>query len=68
MRSELVFKALEHESNRYQLVQQVAKGTRRLHRPNTRVQETMNIVLEHFTAPALAGENVIFEQEEMRAA
>jgi hypothetical protein len=68
MRSELVFRALEQESNRYQLVQQVAKGTRRLHRPNTRVQETMNVVLEHFTTPALTSEKVIFEQEEMRAA
>jgi len=68
MRSELVFKALSYEPNRYQLVRIVAKGTRRLHRPNTRLQETMNTVLEHFTAPILRGEDLIFERHEMRAA
>jgi hypothetical protein len=46
MRSELVFKAFIYESNRYQLCRLIAKGTRKLHRPNTRLQETTNNVIE----------------------
>jgi hypothetical protein len=42
MRAELAFMALANESNRYQLIKSVAKVTRMLHRPNTRVQDTMN--------------------------
>jgi hypothetical protein len=42
MRAELAFMALANESNRYQLTKSVAKVTRMLHRPNTRVQDTMN--------------------------
>jgi len=42
MRADLTFTALAHESNRYQLTKSVAKVTRMLHRPNTRVQDTMN--------------------------
>ena len=42
MRADLTFTALAHESNRYQLTTSVAKVTRMLHRPNTRVQDTMN--------------------------
>jgi hypothetical protein len=42
MRSDLTFMALAGESNRYQLTKSVAKVTRMLHRPNTRVQDTMN--------------------------
>jgi hypothetical protein len=52
MRSELVFKALAYESNRYQLVHSVAKGTRKLHRPFTRLEETTNVVLERFVGEA----------------
>jgi hypothetical protein len=62
MRSELVFKALAHESNRYQLVRLVAKGIRKLHRPNTRVQDTANEVLEHFIITVPRGESGMFEQ------
>ena len=51
MRSELVFKALVNESNRYQLCRLIAKGTRKLHRPNTRLQETANDVFERFSVP-----------------
>jgi hypothetical protein len=71
MRSELVFNALVHESNRYKLVRLVAKGTRKLHRPNTRIQETMNEVLEHFSATFPVGEDGMYEQgseQEMLAA
>jgi hypothetical protein len=42
MRADLTFRALADESNRYQLAKSVAKVTRMLHRPNTRVQDTMN--------------------------
>jgi hypothetical protein len=42
MRAGLTFRALADESNRYQLTKSVAKVTRMLHRPNTRVQDTMN--------------------------
>ena len=46
MRSELVFKVLTYESNRYQLVRLLAKGTRKMHKPYTRLQETTNRVME----------------------
>jgi hypothetical protein len=48
MRSDLVFGALAHVSNRYQLCQLASKATRILHRPNTRVQDTANEVLARF--------------------
>jgi hypothetical protein len=48
MRSDLVFGALSHVSNRYQLCQLASKATRKLHRPNTRLQDTTNEVLGRF--------------------
>jgi hypothetical protein len=42
MRAALLFIARADESNRYQLAKFVAKVTRMLHRPDTRVQDTMN--------------------------
>jgi hypothetical protein len=45
MRSDLVFGALGHISNRYQLCLLVSKGTRKLHRSKTRLQDTSNDVL-----------------------
>jgi hypothetical protein len=42
MRADLTLMALADESNRYQLIKCVVKVTRMLHRPNTRVQDTMN--------------------------
>jgi hypothetical protein len=48
MRSDLVFRALSHVSNRYQLCQLASKATRKLHRPNTRVQDTANAVFARF--------------------
>jgi hypothetical protein len=45
MRSDLVFGAFAHISNRYQLCGLVSKGTRKLHRPKTRLQDTTNEVL-----------------------
>jgi hypothetical protein len=48
MRSDLVFGALSHVSNRYQLCQLASKATRKLHKPNTRLQDTANEVLARF--------------------
>lgn len=48
MRSELVFGAMAHISNRFLLTQLAAKATRKFHRPNTRIQDTTNGVLERF--------------------
>ena len=48
MRSDLVFRALSHVSNRYQLCQLASKATRKLHKPNTRLQDTTNDVLCRF--------------------
>ena len=48
MRSDLVFGALSHVSNRYQLCQLASKATRKLHNPNTRLQDTTNVVLCRF--------------------
>ena len=48
MRSDLIFGALAHVENRYQLCQLASKATRKLHRPNTRLQDTTNDVLVKF--------------------
>jgi hypothetical protein len=48
MRSDLVFRALSHVSNRYQLCQLASKATRKLHKPNERLQDTTNEVLNRF--------------------
>ena len=45
MRSDLVFGALAHISNRYHLCRLISKGTRKLHVPKARLQETTNDVL-----------------------
>ncbi len=76
MRSDLIFGALTHVTNRYQLCQLAAKATRKLHKPNTRLQDTTNEVLDRFkdTVPMdEAGEPVVEkihldEQQERRAA
>ena len=64
MRSDLVFGALSHVSNRYQLCLLASKATRKLHKPNTRLQDTTNEVLERFhttnpgtLAPAVVAKN-----------
>ncbi len=37
MRSDLIFGALTHVKNRYELCQLASKATRKLHKPNTRL-------------------------------
>ena len=49
-RSELVFAALVHVPERYQLCQVTGKGARKLHKPNERMQDTVNQVLMILTA------------------
>jgi len=48
MRSELVFGAMAQISNRFLLTKLASKATRKFHRPNTRIQDTTNDVLERF--------------------
>ena len=48
MRSDLIYDAVSSVQNRYKLCQLASKATRKFHRPNTRIQETMNDVLVRF--------------------
>ena len=48
MRSDLVFGALTHVSNRFLLTRVAANATRKFHRPNTRIEDTANEVFERF--------------------
>jgi hypothetical protein len=48
MRSDLIYDALTTVPNRYMLCQVASKATRRFHKPNSRIQETMNDVLTRF--------------------
>jgi len=48
MRSELIYDALRTVQNRYLLCQVASKATRKFHKPNTRIQETMNEVFGRF--------------------
>lgn len=68
MRSDLIFGALTHVHNRYQLCQLASKATRKLHKPNTRLQDTTNDVLERFkdTVP-MDGTPFESEQDEVVA-
>ena len=49
MRSDLIFGALIHVPNRYLLTRLAAKAIRKLHRPNTRIEETTNDVFVRFS-------------------
>jgi len=55
MRSELVYPAVRKVPNRYLLCQVASKATRKFHRPNTRVQDTMNQILEKFGQAEMQG-------------
>ena len=46
VRYELVFYAVHTLRNRYMLCQLASKATRKFHRPNTRIQDTTNDVLQ----------------------
>ena len=62
MRSDLIYDALGTVQNRYMLCQLASKATRKFHKPNTRVQETMNDVLVRF-GNARASQHVVSEPE-----
>jgi hypothetical protein len=49
MRSDLIFGAMTHVSNRFLLTRLASKATRRFHRPNTRIEDTANEVFERFS-------------------
>lgn len=49
MRSEKVFGALHTLQNRYLLCQIASKATRKFHKPNTRIQDTTNDVLQRIS-------------------
>jgi hypothetical protein len=49
MRSKLIFRAMTQVSNRFLLVRLASRATRALHRPNSRIQETMNDVFVRFS-------------------
>lgn len=51
-RSDLVFAARVHLPNRYRLCRLVALGTRKLHKPSSRIQDTINDVLARLAAPS----------------
>lgn len=59
MRSDLIFGALAHLENRYQLCQLASKATRKLHKPNTRLQDTTNEVLVRFHQTNPASERLL---------
>jgi len=48
MRSALVFGAMAHVPNRFLLTKLAATATRKFHRPQARIQETVTEVLLHF--------------------
>ncbi len=64
MRSDLIFGALTHVNNRYQLCQLASKATRKLHKPNTRLQDTTNDVLERFKDTVPMGETEVESPQE----
>ena len=71
MRSDLIFGALTHVTNRYELCQLASKATRKLHKPTTRLQDTTNEVFDRFkdTIPMdVAADSAVDSLEERRAA
>ena len=70
MRSDLIFGALAHLENRYQLCQLASKATRKLHKPNTRLQDTTNEVLTrfHFNNPAAETQQTVTAVNKQRCA
>lgn len=67
MRSDLIYGALTHITNRYQLCQLASKATRKLHKPNTRLQDTTNEVLERFheASPMAGGPEMTAAKEQI---
>ena len=55
MRTGLVSAALAREPNRYALMQAAAQGARMLHRPHTRIPDTINDALRFLAMPRKKG-------------
>jgi hypothetical protein len=68
MRSELIFGALAHVRNRYQLCQLAALATRKLHQPTIRVEDTTNDVLVRFCQSNPAASSTETAPNQRRAA
>ena len=71
MRSDLIYDALKTVQNRYTLCQVASKSTRKFHRPNTRIQDTMNNVflrVAQTPRPNLVAERQNFVAEPQRRA
>jgi hypothetical protein len=72
MSSQLIFGALTYVRNRYELCQLASKAARKLHKPTTRLQDTMNDVLIRFHHSNPIGESAIpvqqVRKQERRAA
>ncbi len=72
MRSQMVFEALHTLRNRYMLCQIASKATRKFHRPATRIQETMNNVLDKISGAAereeILREPEVVAEQQRRAA
>jgi hypothetical protein len=49
MRSDLIFGAMAHVSNRYLLSKLAAMAVREMHKPGIRVEETIDHVFMHFS-------------------
>ena len=47
MRSEMVFAAEHRLPNRYMLCRVLAKATRKVHNPATRIEDTTDAILQH---------------------
>ena len=71
MRSDRVFDALQTLRNRYILCKLASKTTRKFHRPSTRIQETMNEVLDRIATSerqTVLSEPEHFSEAQRRAA
>jgi len=71
MRSNLVYDALHTMRNRYMLCQVASKATRKFHRPNTRIPDTMNNVLNKIAdsnRTEVMSEPEVFVEAQQRAA
>ena len=67
MRSELVFLAVKQVPNRYQLTRTAAAAARKLHRPHSRIEETVNEALAHLAKAssfAIAPKACVLELED----
>ncbi len=71
MRSNLIYPAVKTVTNRYTLCQIAAKATRKFHKPNTRIQETMNEILQKMGASQpgeIVGHTEVLAEVQKRAA